>query len=138
MIVPQDRAVTSPVPNAEFHVASVPKMVAAQAARRPDAMAVSTGDRGLTYHELDCQASRLARHLRSLGVGADVLVGLCLPRSLDMVVGALGILKAGGAYVPMDPAYPADRLAFMLDDAGVSILLTQERLLDSIPEGERC
>src|SRR5437879_4628138 len=81
--------------------------VAAQASNR---IAVMEGSRALTYGEVNYQADRLARHLRSLGVDVDTPVGLCLPRSLDMVVGALGILRAGGAFVPLDPAHPADRL----------------------------
>ena len=91
----------------------------------------------LTYQQLDCRANRLASYLRSLGVGRDVLVGLCLPRSLDMVVGALGILKAGGAYVPMDPAYPPGRLAFMLDDAQAAVLITNPRVAQQLPAAQR-
>lgn len=102
----------------------IPKAVAAQAARRPDAVAVAMGSRSLTYHELDCQANRMARLLRSRGAAADVAIGLCLPRSIEMVIAALGIMKAGAAYLPMDPAYPADRLAFMLADAQAPILVT--------------
>ena len=86
-----------------------------------------------TYGELNARANQLARHLRSLGVGPDVLVGLMVERSLDMVVGMLGILKAGGAYVPLDPAYPAKRLAFMLEDAQLTLVLTQKHLLSSLP-----
>ena len=89
--------------------------------------------------ELNARANRLARRLRGMGVGPEVLVGLCTGRSPAMVVGLLAVLKAGGAYVPLDPAYPAERLAFMLDDARVSVLLTEERLLDDLPDGEaRC
>jgi len=99
-----------------------------QAARTPDAIAVACGDQHLTYGELNLRANQLARHLRSLGVGPEVLVGLCVERSLSMVVGLLGILKAGGAYVPLDPAYPRERLAFMLQDSGAPVVLTEERL----------
>ncbi len=92
-------------------------------------MAVVFAQQQLTYRELNAKANKLARYLQKLGVGADVLVGICVERSLEMVVGLLGILKAGGAYVPIDPTYPQERLEFMLEDADVSVLLTQERLL---------
>ena len=88
----------------------------------------------LTYHELNRRANQVAHHLRALGVGPEVLVGLCMERSLEMVVGLLGILKAGGAYVPLDPTYPQERLAFMLEDAQVSVLLTQESLVARLPD----
>src|SRR5439155_20479303 len=84
----------------------------------------------LTYRELNRRANQLAHHLRGLGVGPDVLVGICMDRSLELVVGILGILKAGGAYVPLDPAYPPERLAFMLEDSGAAVLLTQTALDD--------
>ncbi|MEH2136766.1 amino acid adenylation domain-containing protein [Nostoc sp.] len=105
-----------------------------QVERTPNAVAVVFENQQLTYHELNCQANQLAHYLRSLGVGADVLVGICLERSLEMVVGLLGILKAGGAYVPLDSEYPKDRLSFMLEDAQVSVLLSQKRLFDKLPE----
>ena len=105
-----------------------------QAERTPGAVAVVFGEQRLTYRELNDRANQLAHHLRSLGVGPEVLVGVCVERSVEMVVGMLGILKAGGAYVPLDPTYPRERLAFMLEDAGAAVLLTQERLLDSLPE----
>jgi amino acid adenylation domain-containing protein len=133
----QETSVWTGAPYSEFHGVSIPKAVAAQAARRPDATAVAAGTEVLTYHDLDCRANRLARYLRSVGVGADVAVGLCLPRSLDLVVGALGIMKAGGAYVPMDPAYPPDRLAFMLDDAQAPVLVTTPALAQRLPSGNR-
>ncbi|MDN5871420.1 MAG: amino acid adenylation domain-containing protein, partial [Nitrococcus sp.] len=101
----------------------------------PDAIAVVYEDTQLTYGELNARANRLARHLRAKGVGPDVLVGLAVERSLEMVVGLLGILKAGGAYVPLDPSYPAERLAFMIEDAGVALILTQQRLLEQLPAG---
>ncbi|MGC0779176.1 MAG: amino acid adenylation domain-containing protein, partial [Candidatus Acidiferrum sp.] len=100
----------------------------AQVKRTPDAIAVVFEAEQLTYGELNRRANRLAHHLRALGVGPEVLVALCLERSLEMVIGLLGILKAGGAYVPLDPAYPKERLDFMLKDAQVPVLLTQERL----------
>jgi amino acid adenylation domain-containing protein/non-ribosomal peptide synthase protein (TIGR01720 family) len=105
-----------------------------QVERTPDAVAVVLENQQLTYHELNTRANQLAHYLRSLGVGADVLVGICVERSLEMVVGLLGILKAGGAYVPLDSEYPKDRLSFMLKDAQVAVLLTQQRLLDRLPE----
>ncbi|HZH14313.1 MAG TPA: condensation domain-containing protein, partial [Archangium sp.] len=93
------------------------ELIEAQAARAPQAVAVVYEDGQLTFSELDRRANQLAHALRSRGVGPEVRVALCMERSLDMVVGVLGILKAGGAYVPMDPAYPAQRLAFMLQDS---------------------
>jgi amino acid adenylation domain-containing protein len=99
----------------------------------PEAIALTYENRQLTYAELNARANRLARRLWRLGVGPETLVGVCLERGLEMVVGLLGILKAGGAYVPLDPAYPAERMAFMLEDARVSALLTQEQLLDTLP-----
>jgi amino acid adenylation domain-containing protein len=105
-----------------------------QVERSPDAEAVLFEDKQLTYRELNQRANSLAHHLRTLGVGPEVLVGICVERSLEMVVGLLGILKAGGAYVPLDPAYPPERLAFMLEDASVGVLLTQARLVESLPK----
>ncbi len=99
-----------------------------QATVRPDQVAVSWGDDQLSYAELDRRSNRLAHALRARGVGPDVLVGLYLERSVEMIVGILGILKAGGAYVPIDPVYPADRRAFMIEDSGVRIVLTQVAL----------
>jgi amino acid adenylation domain-containing protein len=115
----------------------IPELVAARARENPGALCLAAGTQALTYRELDHRANRLAIHLRSLGVGPDVLVGLCLPRSPDMVVGALAILKAGGAYVPMDPAYPADRLSFMLDDAQAPVLLSSPALAQRLPAAKR-
>ncbi|QMS92433.1 NcpB [Nostoc edaphicum CCNP1411] len=105
-----------------------------QVERTPDAVAVVFENEQLTYHELNCRANQLAHYLQSLGVSADVLVGICVERSLEMVVGLLGILKAGGAYVPLDPEYPQDRLSFMLEDAQVSVLLSQQQLVEKLPE----
>src|SRR5882724_5881494 len=116
---------------------SVPELVAARASESPGGLALTAEASALTYRDLDCRASRLANYLRSLGVCRDVLVGLCLPRSLDMVVGALGILKAGGAYVPMDPAYPPDRLAFMLEDAQAPVLISSPDLAQRLPAAKR-
>ncbi|MGH7829594.1 MAG: condensation domain-containing protein, partial [Candidatus Binatia bacterium] len=105
----------------------------AQAERTPDAVAVVCEGKKLTYRELNRRANRLARYLRNLGVGPEVLVGICMERSLEMVVGIIGVLKAGGAYVPLDPAYPKDRLAFMMEDSRVSVVLTQQELMSGLP-----
>ncbi|MEG4234725.1 amino acid adenylation domain-containing protein [Microcoleus sp. Pol11C3] len=105
-----------------------------QVERTPDAVAVVYEDKQLTYRELNARANQLAHYLQKLGVGPEVLVGIFVERSLEMMVGLLGILKAGGAYVPLDPAYPKERLAFMLSDSQVSVLLTQEKLLTGLPE----
>ena len=112
---------------------TLPELFAAQAKRTPDAVAVVFEEETLTYGELDARANQLAHHLQSLGVGPETIVGLCVERSLDMVIGLLGILKAGGAYLPLDPAYPPQRIAFMLDDARCSFVITQEGLLDELP-----
>src|SRR6185312_13812791 len=95
--------------------------------------ALLCGDDHLTYSQLNQKANQLAHYLQKMGVGPDILVGLCLPRSLDMIIGLLAILKAGGAYVPLDPNYPNERLAFMLHDAQVALLLTHQSLLDLFP-----
>ena len=87
---------------------------------------------GLSYAELEAHANQLAHQLRDLGVGPEVIVGLCVERSPEMVIGLLGILKAGGAYLPLDPGYPAERLAFMLQDAGAAVLLTQSGLIERL------
>ncbi|MBI1924147.1 amino acid adenylation domain-containing protein [Candidatus Poribacteria bacterium] len=105
-----------------------------QVERTPDVVAVVCEDRQLTYRQLNARANQLAHHLQSLGVGPEVLVGICVERSIEMVVGLLGILKAGGAYVPLDPAYPQERLAFMLKDSQVKVLLTQEKWVEKLPE----
>ena len=98
----------------------------------PAAVAVEFGDRQLTYLELENQSNRLAHHLQQIGVKPDTLVGICVDRSVEMVVGILGILKAGGAYVPLDPNYPAERLIFILTDTQLSIVLTQAHLREHL------
>jgi amino acid adenylation domain-containing protein len=113
--------------------ACVPHLVAGQAAATPGAVALVAGHQSLTYRELNQRANRLAHYLQTLGVRPNVLVGLCMERSLDMVVGLLGILKAGGAYVPLDPSYPPDRLAFMVEDAQAPVLITQQHLVSRLP-----
>ncbi|OUL34979.1 amino acid adenylation domain-containing protein, partial [Nostoc sp. 106C] len=105
-----------------------------QVERTPDAVAVVFEDQQLTYRELNQRANQLAHYLQSLGVGPEVLVGICVERSLEMIVGMLAVFKAGGAYVPLDPAYPQERLAFMIADAQLQVLLTQEQLLTLLPE----
>ncbi|HEV8581881.1 MAG TPA: amino acid adenylation domain-containing protein [Thermoanaerobaculia bacterium] len=105
-----------------------------QALRTPDAPAVSFGGTTLTYRQLAEGADRLARHLRRRGVGPEVRVGLCVERSGEMVVALLAILKAGGAYVPLDPSHPAERLRMVLEDSGVAVLVTEEPLLEVLPD----
>jgi len=104
-----------------------------QVERRPEAVAVIFEDQPLTYRELNHRANQLAHHLQALGVGPEVRVGLCMERSIEMVVGLLGILKAGGAYVPLDATSPGERLAFMLSETRAPVLLTQQRLMDRLP-----
>jgi len=104
-----------------------------QVERTPDAIAIVFGEQALTYRELNAHANRVAAQLRELGVGPETCVGIAMDRSLDLVVGLLAILKAGGAYLPLDPTYPADRLAFMVEDAQVSVLLTQPHLENRLP-----
>ena len=107
----------------------VHELFEAQVERAPETIAVQFEGEQLSYRELNNRANQLAHHLRGLGVGPEKLVGICVERSLEMVIGLLGILKAGGAYVPLDPTYPRERLAFMLEDAQVSIVLTQEQFI---------
>src|SRR6266700_5577426 len=113
--------------------ACVPQLVAGQAAATPDAVALVVGNQMLSYQQLNKRANQLAHSLQTLGVGPNVRVGLCVERSLDMVVGLLGILKAGGAYVPLDPSYPPDRLAFMIRDTQAPVLVTQNHLTSRLP-----
>ncbi|MDJ0737526.1 MAG: amino acid adenylation domain-containing protein, partial [Nostocaceae cyanobacterium] len=107
-----------------------------QVKKTPDEVAVLFEQEQLTYQELNSQANKLAHYLQSMGVSPDVLVGICLQRSVEMVVGVLGILKAGGAYVPIDPAYPIDRIAYMLENSQASVLLTQKNLLPRLPKSQ--
>ena len=113
--------------------ASIPSLVEVTARRSPDAIAASFEGQKLTYAELSRRSNQVARCLQARGVGPGVLVGIAVERSLDMLVGLLGISKAGGAYVPLDPAYPRDRLALMVEDSGLRVLLTEERLADIVP-----
>ena len=109
-------------------------LISSQATRTPDALAVMAVDGQLSYRELEQRTNQLAHYLQTLGVEPDVRVGVCLERSTDMLVGVLGILKAGGVYVPLDPDFPHDRLAFMLEDAQVPVLITQTSLKADLPD----
>jgi hypothetical protein len=113
----------------------VHNLFAEQAARTPDAVAVVFQDQQLTYGEFDRRANQLAHHLKALGVGPEIAVGLCLERSLEMVVALLGIFKAGGACLPLDPSYPPERLAYMLADTRSPVIVTRGALLDALPTG---
>jgi amino acid adenylation domain-containing protein len=104
-----------------------------QARRTPDAVAVDFGDARMTFAELDARANEIAHHLRRLGVGPEVRVGLCLERGMEMMPAILGVLKAGGAYVPVDPGHPVERITYVLQDARVSVMLLQERLRGRFP-----
>lgn len=117
-----------------FQDISIHQLVEFQVLQTPDAVAVIFDQEQLTYRELNEKANQLAHYLQTLNVGPEVLVGVCLTRSLEMVVALLGILKAGGAYVPLDPTYPKERLAFVIEDTQLPILLTQQHLLESIPQ----
>jgi amino acid adenylation domain-containing protein len=114
--------------------ACIHQLFEAQVERTPDAVAAVFEDQQLTYRELNQRANQLAHYLRELGVEPEVLVGICVERSIEMVIGLLGILKAGGAYVPLDPEYPQERLSFMLRDTQAPLLLTQKRLIGCLPE----
>ncbi len=120
----------------ELRRGTVHRLFEEQAALTPARVALVCGDRRLTYAELNARANRLAQHLRSCGVGPEVLVGLYLTRSLDVAVAILGVLKAGGAWLPLDPSYPKDRLAFLLDDAKVPVLVTHQQLVPELPKQE--
>ncbi len=109
------------------------QLIEDQVRATPEAPALVFGAATLTYAQLDARANQLAHALREQGVGPDALVGLCIERSIEMVVGLLGILKAGAAYVPLDPEYPPERLAYMIEDSGIQLLLSQQSLLPSLP-----
>ncbi len=112
----------------------VHELFEAQVRQTPDAVAVVFEDQHLTYRDLNQRANQVAHRLRAMGVNPEVLVGICMDRSPELLAGLLGILKAGGAYVPIDPAYPQERIAFMVEDSGMHLLLTQERLLKTLPQ----
>ncbi|RKZ67567.1 MAG: non-ribosomal peptide synthetase, partial [Gammaproteobacteria bacterium] len=120
--------------NEFVHYDSLAQLIEAQVDRTPDAVAVGFEGKELSYQELDQRANQLAHHLQSLGVGPDVLVGVSLQRSEQMLVAVLGVLKAGGAYVSMDPEYPKERLAYMLEHSGVAVLISQSDLVERLPE----
>ncbi len=120
----------------EYAGQSLTEQFEAQVERSPAAVAVVFEGEEVSYRELNERANQLAHHLQSLGVGAETLVGIMMERSVEMVVSLLAVLKAGGAYVPLDPEYPSARLQFMLADAGVRVLLTQERLTGTVASGE--
>ncbi|MCL4875579.1 MAG: amino acid adenylation domain-containing protein [Anaerolineae bacterium] len=109
-------------------------LIEAQVKRTPDRIAAIFDDQQLTYHELNARANQLAHTLINHGIGPDMLVGLCVERSLDMLVGLLGILKSGAGYVPIDPTFPAERVAYMLEDANAKVLVTEQSLLDTLPQ----
>jgi non-ribosomal peptide synthetase component F len=113
-------------------VQTIVDLIERQCERNPAAVAVVFEEEQLTYGELDSCASRLASHLRERGVVPETVVGLCVDRSLTMIIGLLGILKAGGAYVPLDPDFPAERLRFMLEDSGTRLLLTETKFLERL------
>jgi amino acid adenylation domain-containing protein len=121
-------------PSAAAPTTCLPALVDEQAERTPDAVALACGDTELSYRDLVERANRLAHELRALGVGRESLVGVCLERRPELLVALLAVLKAGGAYVPIDPAYPADRIEYMLSDSGAKVVLTQESLLGELPE----
>ena len=110
------------------------ELFAAQVEKTPDNIAVVFDGQKLTYQELNHQANKVAHYLQSLGVGTEVLVGISVERSLEMIVGLLGILKAGAAYLPLDPTYPKERLSFMLSDSQVQVLLTQQKFVESFAD----
>lgn len=112
---------------------NVHQIFEAQVERMPDAPAVVSKNQRLTYRQLNRRANHVAHLLRGKGVEPEILVGICLKRSVEMVVAALGILKAGGAYLPLDPNYPRERLSFVLEDSGVSLLITQQDLVANLP-----
>jgi len=114
--------------------ATINQLFEEQVERTPDAVALVFEGRSITYQELNARANQLAHHLRGAGVGPEVLVGICVERSMEMVIGLLGILKAGGAYVPLDPTYPPERLAYMISDTQMPVIVLQERFLSLLPE----
>jgi amino acid adenylation domain-containing protein len=116
-----------------LHDSCIHQLFEAQVGRMPETLAVVSGEERLTYADLNRRANQLAHYLRRLGVGPGVLVGLCVERTPEMIIGILGVMKAGGAYVPLDPSYPFERLTYMLTDARPPVLLSQERLVEELP-----
>ncbi|HEX7239065.1 MAG TPA: amino acid adenylation domain-containing protein, partial [Longimicrobiaceae bacterium] len=135
LLPPEERAMLVGAPADRFRSAdTLHALFDAAAERAPDAVAVTFEGESLTYAGLRARSDRLAGVLRGMGIGPEARVGLCVERSLETVVGVLGILKAGGAYVPLDPGYPEERLAYVLADSAVPVLVTQERLAGALPE----
>src|SRR6185369_17360677 len=110
----------------------VPELFTERARLHPSTVAVEHGGETLSYAELDQRADALALYLKTLGVGAETLVGLCLARGVEQVVAALAVLKAGGAYLPLDPTYPRERLAYMIEDSGLKVLVTRRGLIEGL------
>ena len=132
LVVDEWNRTEAPYPESYIH-----ERFEAQAERTPDAVAVVYEDRELTYGELNGRANRLAHHLRGLGVGPDVRVGICVERGFELVVAVLGVLKAGGAYLPLDPGYPRERLLDMVRDSAPVVMLTQEALAGRLAEDRK-
>ncbi len=122
-------------PRADRRPTTVPALFAAQAARAPEAVALSYGGETLTYGELDRRVDQLARHLRRSGVAPETIVGVCLEPSIELTIALLAVWRAGGAFLPLDPAYPVERLAFMLEDSGAPLLLTRRGLVEPAVAG---
>ena len=118
---------------AHYPETAIPQMFEAQVERSPHALAASYGNEQLSYQDLNARANQLAHHLRGLGIRRDAVVGICIERGIEMMVGVLAVLKAGGAYVPLDPGYPSERLAYMLEDSNAPVLLTSSQLAESLP-----
>jgi amino acid adenylation domain-containing protein len=116
--------------------ASIQHLFEGQVEQTPEAVALTLGDQQLSYAELNRRANQLANHLRTLGIGPDVAVGVCIGVSFEMIISLQAILKAGGAYVPLDPSYPLDRLAFILDDIQAPVILTEGRFSEELPVGQ--
>jgi amino acid adenylation domain-containing protein len=116
--------------------ACIHELFEVQAEQTPDAIALVFGEQKLTYQQLNCRANQLAHYLQTLGAGPEVLIGVCFDRSIDAIVSLLAVLKSGSAYLPLDPAYPKERLEFMLSDAQISVLLTQQHLTEKLPDTE--
>jgi amino acid adenylation domain-containing protein len=126
-----DNATQAPVPSQLLH-----EIVAACAGEHPDAVALEVEGETLSYAQLDARSNQLAHHLQAIGVGPDVMVGVCAERGFDMLVGMLGAMKAGAAYLPLDPLFPPDRIAYMIEDSAAPVLLTQAELSHAIPAGD--
>jgi amino acid adenylation domain-containing protein len=130
----QDNETRAGAPTASEQWICVPQLVAQQAQARPEAIAIVSGSEALTYAELDRRANQLAHYLKAQGMGLEQVVGLHLERSVASVTGALAVLKAGGAYLPLDPSLPAERLRYMLTDAGVSLVLSRGEIAERLPK----